>query len=120
MNDIERWPGGAAGRSRVVCWNGMVWTVAVASDRSADIGTQTAECLAALDRNLAEAGSDRTRLLSAQVFLADLADKPAMDAEWNRWIGPDPEHWPQRACVGAELERGTLVEIVLLAACRAG
>jgi hypothetical protein len=42
--------------------------------------------------------------------------KARFDAVWNPWIGPDPAHWPQRACVGATLAGKCLVEIILLAA----
>ena len=45
-----------------------------------------------------------------------MATKPEMDEVWNAWIGPNPDHWPQRACVGAALAEGSLVEIILLAA----
>ena len=47
-----------------------------------------------------------------------MATKPEMDEVWNAWIGPNPDHWPQRACVGAALADGCLVEIILLAAKR--
>ena len=111
---IKRHPGTAIGRSRCVEHGGMVYTVAVADDLSADVRTQAEQTLARLDRNLADAGADRSRLLSVTVYLADLADKPVLNEVWNRWIGP--EDWPQRACVGVELDGGTLVEIVALAA----
>ena len=69
-------------------------------------------------RSLGEAGSDKTRILSAQIFLVDMATKAEMDEVWNAWLGPNPDHWPQRACVGAALAYGCLVEIILLAAKR--
>jgi enamine deaminase RidA (YjgF/YER057c/UK114 family) len=71
-----------------------------------------------LERSLLDAGSDKTRIVSAQIFLADMAAKAAMDGVWNAWIGSDPDHWPQRACVGAPLADGCLVEIILIAASR--
>ena len=111
---IKRYSGRAVGRSRAVEHGGMVYTVAVADDPSADMRGQAEQTLARLDANLAEAGVDRSRLLSVTVYLADLADKPVLNQVWDRWIGP--ADWPQRACVGVELEGGTLVEIVALAA----
>jgi enamine deaminase RidA (YjgF/YER057c/UK114 family) len=116
--EICRFRGQAVGRNRAVEYNGLVWTVATAPDTREGVAGQTRQCLAALDRSLADAGSAKTRILSAQIFLADLATKPEMDEVWNAWIGPDPEHWPQRACVGAALADGCLVEIILLAAKR--
>jgi enamine deaminase RidA (YjgF/YER057c/UK114 family) len=70
--------------------------------------------LAALDKNLEDAGSDKTRLLQATVYLNDMATKADMDAVWCDWIG-DSENWPQRACVGADLAGDDLVEIVVTA-----
>ena len=114
--EIRRFRGQAVGRNRAVEYNGLVWAVATAPDTREGVAGQTRQCLAALDRSLADAGSSKTRLLSAQIFLADMATKFEMDEVWNAWIGPDAEHWPQRACVGAALADGCLVEIILLAA----
>ncbi len=111
---IERWRGSAKGRNRAVRHGGLVYTVATAP--GADIQAQTRAALAAIDANLADAGSDKTGLLSVQIFLADLSQKAAMDEVWNDWIGPDWQNWPQRACVGAPLAGGALVEIVVVGA----
>jgi enamine deaminase RidA (YjgF/YER057c/UK114 family) len=96
----------------------MVWTVATAEDTSVGVGGQTELCLTTLDSNLAAAGSDKRLIISAQIFLADMSSKEEMDQVWCAWIGPDWNHWPQRACVGAALHGDTLVEIVVLAAAR--
>lgn len=111
---IDRWQGSAKGRNRAVRHNGIVYTVATAS--GADIQAQTRATLDAIDNNLADAGSDKTRLISVQIFLADMSQKEGMDAVWNDWIGADWQNWPQRACVGAPLAGSTLVEIVVTAA----
>src|SRR5215831_13409823 len=111
---IQRWRGSAAGRNRTVRHGGLVYTVATAP--GADIQGQTREALKAIDANLAEAGSDKTRLLSVQIFLADMSQKAGMDEVWSVWIGADWRNWPQRACVGAPLAGDTLVEIVVTAA----
>ena len=79
---------------------------------------QTRASLQAIEQNLEEAGSDKTRMLSVQIFLADMSQKDAMDEVWNAWIGSDWETWPQRACVGAPLHGSTLVEIVITAAAK--
>jgi enamine deaminase RidA (YjgF/YER057c/UK114 family) len=111
---IERLAGDARGRSRAVAYEGRVYTVATAADTTLDVAGQTEQTLAAIDRNLAHCGTDRTRILSATVYLVDIARKADMDAVWNAWIGPN--NWPQRACVGAALHGGTLVEITIVAA----
>jgi len=117
MHDmIRRLRGSATGRNRASIYRDLVWTVATAPDRQQGVKGQTEQCLAGLDKSLAEAGADKTRILSAQIFLADLATKAEMDAVWNAWLGPNPDSWPQRACVGAPLADGCLVEIILTAA----
>ena len=73
----------------------------VAEDGKADMATQTKQVLAAIDRLLAEVGSDRTRLLSATIFLPDMADFPTLNAAWEAWVVPG--HTPARATVAAAL-----------------
>ncbi len=111
---IERLAGDAKGRSRAVAHEGQVHTVATAADTTQDVAGQTEQTLAAIDRNLAECGTDKTRILSATVYLVDITRKAEMDAVWNAWIGPG--NWPQRACIGVELAGDDLVEIVITAA----
>jgi enamine deaminase RidA (YjgF/YER057c/UK114 family) len=52
------------------------------------------------------------------VFLTDMGRKAEMDLVWNEWLGPNPEHWPQRACLGTALTGDLLVEITVVAAGR--
>ena len=111
---IERLTGGARGRSRATIHGCHVYTVATAPDSSQDMSGQTAQTLAELDRNLADAGTDKTRILSATVYVVDITKKDEMDAVWCDWIGP-AENWPQRACVCTGLAGNTLVEITLVA-----
>src|SRR3954468_21009807 len=99
---IERWKGGAAGRCRMVKHNGMVWTVGTARDKGPSVKAQTADVLAQLDASLAEAGTDKSKLLTAPVYLTHIAHKPEMDAVWGAWVHPDG--CPQRACVQVALE----------------
>ena len=115
MSDIERWQGDAKGRSRATAWRDLVFTVATAPGDS--VAEQTRASLDRISKNLAEADADDTRLLSATVYLTDIAYKAEMDAEWCEWIGGS-EHWPQRACVQAALAPGTFVEITVIAARR--
>jgi enamine deaminase RidA (YjgF/YER057c/UK114 family) len=111
--NIQRFPGNAVGRSRAVAFGDLVFTVATAGG-STTIQEQTRQVLARIDQNLADAGSDKTRLLSATVYLTDIAGKAAMDEVWNEWIGA--ENWPQRACVQVGLTPGVLVEMTVIAA----
>ncbi len=113
---IERLRGKARGRNRASAWKDLVWAVATAEDVSLDITGQTRQTLATIEKNLATMGSDKHRIVSAQVYVASLKDKAAMDAVWNEWLGDNPDHWPQRACLGVALEGGALVEITVTAA----
>ncbi len=113
---IERVRGDSApGRSQSAAYADLVWTVATASDESLDLTGQTRQALTTLDNNLRALGSDKNRMVSVQVFVANTADKPVMDAVWNEWIGPDPAHWPQRACLGVALGGHWLIEITATA-----
>src|SRR3954454_20924266 len=76
---ITRWPSTGQGRSRTVAYGGLVWTVANATDPSADFEAQAAQSLAMLESHLAEAGSARTHLLSLQVILTEIANRDAFD-----------------------------------------
>lgn len=81
----------------------------------AGIEQQTAEVLAAIDELLARAGSDRTRILRAQVYLADMADFDGMNRAWDAWVAPGQA--PARATVEARLaDPAWKVEIVVTAA----
>ena len=113
---IERIRGQARGRNRASAYKDLVWAVATADDTSADIAEQTRQTLAVIEKSLAALGSSKQRIVSAQVFLARIEDKAAIDAVWCAWLGDEPNHWPQRACVGAALEGRALVEIVVTAA----
>lgn len=86
-----------------------------ADDLAADLATQTRQVLATIDRLLAEVGSDKTKILSATVYLRSISDFAAMNAVWEAWV---PEgHTPARATVEATLARPEYkVEIVVIAA----
>ncbi len=87
----------------------------IADDASQDIRGQTSQVLAAIDRLLGEAGSDKTRILMAQIFLADLADFAGMNEIWDAWVAPGQA--PCRATVNSRLAKPEWrVEIVVTAA----
>lgn len=73
----------------------------VADDAALDAEGQTADILAQIDALLAEAGTDKRALLSITVVLADIADAPAMNRAWDRWL--DPAAKPARMTIQAPL-----------------
>jgi enamine deaminase RidA (YjgF/YER057c/UK114 family) len=113
---ITRLPGAHAGRSRVVSFGDLVFTVAVAREKSPSMYEQTKGALAAIDEGLAMAGTDKSRILTALVYIADMAEKAAMNRAWMEWV--DAAAPPMRACLGVALEGRDLVEIVVTAARR--
>jgi enamine deaminase RidA (YjgF/YER057c/UK114 family) len=73
----------------------------IADDYDGDIRKQTTEVLAKIDALLAKGGSDRTKLLTCQVWIRDFADYGAYNDVWEKWIAPGAQ--PARASVGAAL-----------------
>ena len=112
---ITRRRGKYIGRNAASAYQDLVWTVATARDTTLDIEGQTRQTLAVIEKKLQELGSDKTRIVSAQVYLSRMADKPVMDDVWCEWLGDDPQHWPQRACVGVDLHGDTLIEVSVTA-----
>ncbi len=113
MSKITRFSSGVPGRSSTVAYDGLVFTVVTADTYDLDMRKQTAEALAKLDAQLAQAGSDKSRLLSCTVYITDMTLKPQMNEIWDGWV--DMKNPPQRACIGASLEDGDLIEIVAIA-----
>ena len=113
-HDIER-HGTTRRYSDVVAHGNTVYLVEVPETLDADTTTQTREVLASIDRLLAKAGSDKSRLLMATIYLTDMRDYAAMNEAWDAWV---PEGTaPARACVEARLANpGYRVEIVVTAA----
>ena len=112
---IQRFPGLTATRSRAVMHGGLVFTVAVSPDpASPGIYEQTQRALARIDESLAMAGTTKGRILSAIVYIADIARKEEMNRAWDEWV--DRANPPMRACLGVDLEPPHLVEIVVTAA----
>lgn len=87
----------------------------IPEDTAADTRGQTAEVLAIIDRLLAKAGSDKSKLLSVVIFITDMRDKPQVDAAWLAWV--DPQAVPARAVLEARLLNAeTRVEMVCVCA----
>jgi enamine deaminase RidA (YjgF/YER057c/UK114 family) len=102
--------------SEVAIHNGTVYLAGqIAADTSQDIIGQTREVLGHVDRLLAEAGSDKSRILSTQIYITDMANFPAMNTVWESWVVPGQT--PPRATVEAKLaDPACLVEVVIVAA----
>lgn len=112
---VQRFDVGAR-MSEMAVHNGMVWLAGqVAAGGSAGIDAQTRQVLAQIDSLLARAGSDRSKIVMAQIYLADIADFAAMNAVWDAWVVPGQT--PPRATVQATLAKPEWkVEIVVCAA----
>ena len=111
---IKRFAGTTPTRSRAVAHNGIVYAVATAKDKSAPLYEQTKDALAQIDATLAEAGSNKSRILRTTVYITDMSRKPEMDSAWDEWV--DRANPPQRACIGVTLADRDLVEILVTAA----
>ena len=101
--------------SEGVCYNGIVWVAGQVGNPGDSVADQTRTCLAEVDRILAAAGTDKTRILSAQIWMADMVAFPEMNAVWDGWVPQG--HTPARATGEAKLAApGYLVEIIVTAA----
>ena len=87
----------------------------VADDKSQDVKGQTAQILAAIDALLALAGTDKSKVLSANIWLTDIGTWSQMNEVWDAWVSPG--NTPARATVEAKLAAaGASVEIMVQAA----
>ena len=105
--------------SETAIHNGVVYLAGqIAEDTKQDIVGQTHEVLGHIDRLLAEANSDKQHILSAQIFISDMANFAAMNQIWDEWVVAG--HTPPRVTVQAALaDPACLIEIVVIAAQRA-
>jgi len=112
---LQRFDVGAR-MSEMAVHNGVCYLAGqVAEDGSLDIYGQTRQVLAAIDALLAKAGTDKTRILRAQIYLADISDFPGMNSVWDTWVVAG--HTPPRATVQAALAKAEWkIEIVVTAA----
>ena len=99
--------------AKAVEYHGFVFVQGMtATDLSKDITGQTEECLRDIDAVLETHGTDKTRLLQAQIWLKDIRDREAMNAVWSAWLPKDGA--PARACVQAHMaDPRHLVEIMV-------
>lgn len=100
--EIKRGPESYPGRTRRVEYNGLVHVVMSAPDKTDTMAGQTQQCLDGIDALLAEAGSDKSRLVTATVYLADMALKSEMNDVWVAWA--DRDNPCARVCVGVTFE----------------
>ena len=108
----------AARYSEAAIFQGVVYLAGMVPECEAtDIRSQTADVLRQIDMRLAEAASDKTRILRTQIFLADIGDIAAMNEVWDAWVAPGSA--PPRATVQAALANPSWrIEVVVTAAVR--
>lgn len=115
MNEIMRVDQNSR-RSRALVHNGMVYTSGqIPNDLTNDIVGQTEEVLGKIDDLLKQAGTDKSRILSAQVWLRTLEDVQGMNSVWDAWVVPGKT--PGRCCGKVEMNNPACrVEITVVAA----
>lgn len=102
MPDIARYEQEGGILSNIVAAGHLVITAgAVGDDLSLDVKGQTRETLAYVDKLLALAGTDKSKILFATIWLPDIRMRDAMNEVWLEWV--DPANLPARACVEARL-----------------
>lgn len=103
--------------SQAVIHNGIVYLAGQVSQNAGGqpVAEQTRDILEIIDSLLAESGTDKTRLLTAQIWLADIASFEEMNQVWDAWVSPG--NAPARACVESKLAQPKFtVEIMVTAA----
>ena len=103
--------------SQVVVHNGVVYTAGQVAQGApgGTIAEQTADILNSIDTLLEKAGTDKSKLISATIWITDMGDFAAMNLVWDAWVSPG--NTPGRACVEARLAAPQFnVEIAVIAA----
>lgn len=116
MSKIERYQVGPR-MSGIVVHNGTVYLAGYVAENAAgqSVAAQTSDILAQIDRALASVNSDKSRLLQATIWLADMSTFAEMNSVWDKWVSPG--NTPVRACVEAKLAQPKwTVEIRVIAA----
>jgi enamine deaminase RidA (YjgF/YER057c/UK114 family) len=112
---VTRINAGARMSSAVVHGNTVYLAGLTADDAKADVKGQTKQILDKVDKFLAEAGTDKSKVLSANIWLTDISTWSQMNEVWDAWVAPG--NTPARATVEARLARpGLKVEIMVQAA----
>jgi enamine deaminase RidA (YjgF/YER057c/UK114 family) len=115
MNDVRRIDPGPRLSEASVYGDRMYLSGMIPEDVSQDITGQVKQALSEIDSLLAKGGSDKTKILSAVIWLRDIKDFAAMNAVWDAWVVPGQT--PARATVQASLnDPKMLVEIMVVAA----
>lgn len=108
INPAPRW-------SDATIFNGIAHFVEVAADNSTGIQDQVQQVLTQAENTLLSAGSDKSRLLSATIYITDFNHLPVLNAAWEAWLPAGCA--PSRACLKAELvDPNYLLEIAFVAA----
>ena len=103
--------------SSSVEYHGFVYLPGItAEDLSQDVSGQTAQILKKIDEALEEHGTDKTRLLQAQVWLKDIRDRDALNKLWIEWLPKGGA--PVRACVEANMADPRHLVEIMVTACR--
>ena len=115
MSDIRRIDPGPRLCEASVCGNRIYCSGMIPEDTSLDITGQVKQALGEIDSLLAKGGSDKTKILTAMIWLADINDFAAMNAVWDAWVVPGQT--PARATVQAKLNDPKMkIEIMVVAA----
>lgn len=113
MSDIKRIESGQR-MSQAVVANGTVWLAGQVAEPGKSVTDQTKAILAQIETLLKKAGTDKTRIVSAQIWLADMADFSEMNAVWDAWVPRG--HAPTRAAGESKLASPDYkVEIIVTA-----
>jgi enamine deaminase RidA (YjgF/YER057c/UK114 family) len=103
--------------AKAVEYHGFVYVQGcTAQDLSKDVVGQTEEVLAQIDEILETHGTDKTRLLQAQIWLKDIRDREAMNKIWSAWLPPAGA--PARACVQAHMADARHLVEIMVTACK--
>ena len=103
--------------AKAVEYHGFVYLQGMtAKDPSKDVTGQTKEILEQIDELLETHGTDKTRLLQAQIWLKDIRDRDAMNAVWTAWLPPNGA--PARACVEANMADPRLLVEIMVTVCK--
>ena len=116
MSEIKRFETGPR-MSQAVAYGSTVYLAGQVAARKpgASVKEQTQDIVAKIDELLAAAGSDKTKLLSATIWLTDIGTFAEMNSVWDAWVSPG--NTPARACVEARLASPQYnVEIAVVAA----
>lgn len=114
MSDITRIDSGTR-MSQAVIHNGTVYLAGQVGNPGDSVTDQTKSILSKIEALLSQVGSDKTKILQAVIWLADMSDFAEMNAVWDSWV--EPGHAPARACGEAKLATPEYtVEIIVVAA----